>query len=179
YLVEVERVEAIAVCYLFCYTDPSDELRTRELIAARYPHIHVSLSHEVDPVFREYERTCSTAFDAYLRPVVGRYLASLRDRLHDIKVASPVLTMQSRGGLASTAMASARPVSVLLSGPAAGVIGAKWVADQAGYSDCITLDMGGTSADIALIRHGMALSTTSGRIERYPLRTPMVDVSTI
>lgn len=179
YLVEVERVEAIGVCYLFSYAEPADELRTRELIAARYPQVHVSLSHEVDPVFREYERTCSTAFDAYLRPVVGRYLASLRDRLRGIEVASPVLTMQSRGGLASTTMASARPVSVLLSGPAAGVIGAKWVADRSGYSDCITLDMGGTSADIALIRQGMALSTTAGRIERYPLRTPMVDVSTI
>jgi N-methylhydantoinase A len=178
-LVGREGCEALAVCYLFAFVNPVHERRTRQLVAARYPGLAVSLSHEVDPVFREYERACLTAFDAYLRPVMGRYLAALQAELSAIGICCPVLTMQSRGGLASTVRAAERPVSTLLSGPAAGVAGATRVAARAGVGDCITLDMGGTSADIALVTAGKPVTTTAGRIERYPLRMPMVDVNTI
>lgn len=178
-LVEEQRVDAIAVCYLFSFVNAEHELRTREVIKSRYPQLAVSLSHEIDPVFREYERASMTAFDAYLRPVMSRYLQALRGGLQGIGMSCEVLTMQSRGGLASTAMAVQRPITTLLSGPAAGVIGAMHVARAAGHRDCITLDMGGTSADIALVTEGKAVTTTSGRIDRYPLRTPMVDVNTI
>jgi N-methylhydantoinase A/oxoprolinase/acetone carboxylase beta subunit len=178
-LVEEEGADALAICYLFSFVNPAHELRTRELIGRRYPELAVSLSHEVDPVFREYERACLTAFDAYLRPVMSAYLAVLQRSLAEIGVTCEVLTMQSRGGLASTAMAVARPVTTLLSGPAAGVMGALHVAQLAGYRDCITLDMGGTSADIALVTGGKPVTTTAGGIDGFPLRTPMVDINTI
>jgi N-methylhydantoinase A len=178
-LVRRESVEALAVCYLFSFVNPTHERRTRELVRARHPGLAVSLSHEVDPVFREYERACLTAFDAYLRPVMGRYLETLAGALRGLGVSGEVLTMQSRGGLASTARAVERPLTTLLSGPAAGVVGALHVATRAGFPDCITLDMGGTSADIALVTGGKPVTTTRGRIERYPLRMPMVDVNTI
>ncbi|MBI4506494.1 MAG: hydantoinase/oxoprolinase family protein [Chloroflexi bacterium] len=178
-LVDAEHVDALAICYLFSFVNPTHERRTRELVRSLYPRLPLSLSHEVDPVFREYERLVLTAFDAYLRPVLGDYLGALVEALRQVGVRCEVLTMQSRGGLSSTTMAGERPVTTLLSGPAAGVIGAKYVAALAGYTDCITLDMGGTSADIALVTAGKALTTTEGRIYRYPLRTPMVDVNTI
>jgi N-methylhydantoinase A/oxoprolinase/acetone carboxylase beta subunit len=178
-LVDREMVEAIGVCYLFSYVNGAHERRTAEIIAAMYPGLPVSLSHEVDPVFREYERTCITAFDAYLRPVMTGYLARLSQSLHASGIACDVLTMQSRGSLASTRVAGARPFTTMLSGPAAGVIGARRIARQAGYPDCITLDMGGTSADIALIADEKPLTTSAGQIQHYPLRTPMVDINTI
>jgi N-methylhydantoinase A len=178
-LVHGQGVEALAVCYLFAFVNPVHERRTRELVQAHHPAVAVSLSHEVDPVFREYERACLTAFDAYLRPVMSRYLGALGGALRGLGVTGEILTMQSRGGLASTARAVERPLTTLLSGPAAGVIGALHVAGRAGFRDCITLDMGGTSADIALVTDGKPVTTTWGRIERYPLRTPMVDVNTI
>jgi N-methylhydantoinase A len=178
-LVRTQGVEALAVCYLFSFVNPAHEGRTREVIRARHPGVAVSLSHEVNPVFREYERACLTAFDAYLRPVMSRYLERLQGALRGIGVQGDVLTMQSRGGLASTGRAAERPITTLLSGPAAGVMGALHVARGAGFRDCITLDMGGTSADIALVTEGKPVTTTGGHIERYPLRMPMVDVNTI
>lgn len=178
-LVERERVEALAVCLLFSFVDPRHEIRVREIATKLYPELPVSLSHEVDPVFREYERTCLTAFDAYLRPVMSAYLGNLTDRLRQAGIASEVFTMQSRGGLASTRAIARRPFTALLSGPAAGVVGALKLAGAGGFENAITLDMGGTSADIALIAKGKALTTSQGRFERYPLRTPMVDISTL
>ena len=118
-----EGVEAIAVCYLFSFLNPAHERRTREIIAERHPQIMVSLSSEVDPAFREYERTCVTAFDAYIKPVVGRYLESMEQDLAADGVATPLQIMQSRGGISSSAIARQRPVRLFLSGPAAGVIG--------------------------------------------------------
>ncbi len=178
-LVEQENVQAIGVCYLFSFVNPIHERRTAEIIAAMYPGLPVSLSHQVDPVFREYERTCMTAFDAYLRPVMTGYLDRLSQSLRDAGLSCDVLTMQSRGSLASTRMASARPFTTMLSGPAAGVVGAQRIARQAGYPDCITLDMGGTSTDIALIADEKPITTSAGHIAQFPLRTPMVDINTI
>jgi N-methylhydantoinase A len=178
-LIEQEQVDSIAVSYLFCYANPAHELRTRELLKDNFGDLTVSLSHEVDPVFREYERTVLTAIDAYLRPTVGSYLSELRAGLAELGIRSEVLTMQSRGGLASTTMAIERPVTTLLSGPAAGVVGARRIADAADVKNCITLDMGGTSADVALIVAGRPVTTTEGRIDRYPLRMPMVDVRSV
>jgi N-methylhydantoinase A/oxoprolinase/acetone carboxylase beta subunit len=118
-LVEHERVQAIGVCYLFSYVNPVHERRTAEIVAETFPDLPVSLSHEVDPVFREYERTCMTAFDAYLRPVMAGYLGRLSQTLREAGLCCDVFTMQSRGSRASTRVASARPVSTMLSGPAA------------------------------------------------------------
>jgi N-methylhydantoinase A len=174
-----QGVQAIAVAYLFSFVNPAHERRTRELVRETAPEISVSLSSEVDPTFREYERTCVTAFDAYLGPVVKRYLAGLAERLRGLGVAAPPLIMRSRGGIVSAALAAEQPVTLFLSGPAGGVIGAKFAAERSGVGDFVSLDMGGTSNDVAVVRGGEPLIASEGAIGPYPVRTPMVDVSTI
>jgi N-methylhydantoinase A len=172
-------VQAIAVCYLFSFVNPTHERRTRELCREVAPEISVSLSSEVDPTFREYERTSVTAFDAYLGPVVKRYLAGLAEKLHALGVAPVPLIMRSRGGIVSAALAAEQPVTLFLSGPAGGVIGARFAAERSGVGDFVSLDMGGTSNDVAMVRGGEPLIASEGSIGPYPVRTPMVDVSTI
>ena len=125
-----QAVQAIAVCYLFSFVNPAHERRTREIVAELAPEISVSLSSEVDPTFREYERLCVTAFDAYLGPVVKRYLAGLADTLRGLGVPGVPLIMRSRGGIVSAALAAQQPVTLFLSGPAGGVIGARFAAGR-------------------------------------------------
>jgi N-methylhydantoinase A len=174
-----QGVSAIAVCYLFSFVNPVHERRTREIVAALAPEISVSLSSEVDPTFREYERLCVTAFDAYLSPVVKRYLAGLADTLRSLGVTAPPLIMRSRGGIVSAALAARQPVTLFLSGPAGGVIGASFAAGRSGVRDFVSLDMGGTSNDVGVVREGAPLLAAEGSIGPYPVRTPMVDVNTI
>jgi len=172
-------VSAVAVCYLFSFVNPVHEQRTREIVASLAPEISVSLSSEVDPTFREYERLCVTAFDAYLGPVVKRYLAGLADTLRGLGVGAPPLIMRSRGGIVSAALAARQPVTLFLSGPAGGVIGARFAAERSGVRDFVSLDMGGTSNDVGVVRDGAPLLVGEGAIGPYPVRTPMVDVNTI
>lgn len=174
-----EGVEAIAVSYLFSFLNPAHERRTREIVAERHSKIMVSLSSDVDPAFREYERTCVTAFDAYIKPVVGRYLENMEQDLADDGVKTPLQIMQSRGGISSSRIARQRPVRLFLSGPAAGVIGGLEVGRAAAIEDLITVDIGGTSCDIALISHGQPLIRSEGEISGYSVRVPMVDVNAI
>ena len=178
-LVEEEGIEAVAVCYLFSFRNPAHERRTADIIAGDFPGLAVSISSEVDPVFREYERTCVTAFDAYVRPVVNGYLDGLDAALRRRGVLAPLLIMQSRGGAASVRRTVARPVTTLLSGPAAGALGGRSAGERSGRRELITLDIGGTSSDVALARGGASLVSREGRIRGYPLRVPMVDVHTI
>lgn len=178
-LVDDENIEVVAVCYLFSFRNPAHEQRTAEIIAADFPQLAVSLSCEVDPVFREYERACVTAFDAYVRPVVSGYLAALGDALKQHGVDAPLLIMQSRGGIASARRIVTRPVATLLSGPAAGALGGKAAGERSGHRDLITLDIGGTSSDVAIARNGALQISREGRIRGYPLRVPMVDIHTI
>jgi N-methylhydantoinase A len=172
-------VQAIAVCYLFSFLHPAHEQRTRALIHAAYPNMMVSLSSEVDPAFREYERTVVTAFDAYMKPVINRYLERLEAGLASAQVRAPLQIMQSRGGLSGTAVARQRPVRLFLSGPAAGVIGGAIVGRSVGYRDLITIDVGGTSSDIALVEDGQPVIRNQGTIGGYTVRVPMVDVNAI
>ena len=174
-----QGVQAIAVCYLFSFVNPAHEQRTRELCAEIAPEINVSLSSEVDPTFREYERLCVTTFDAYLGPVVKRYLAGLADTLRGLGIRAVPLIMRSRGGIVSAALAARQPVTLFLSGPAGGVIGAGCAAERSGVRDFVSLDMGGTSNDVAVVRSGAPLLASEGSIGPYPVRTPMVDVNTI
>ena len=178
-LVEEEGATALAVCYLHAYRNPAHELRTRAIIAELYPTIPVSLSCEVNPQFREYERACTTAFDAYVRPVMTAYLAVLVDRLAALGIHAPVELMLSRGGLARAERAAGRPVTLFLSGPAAGVLGAAVEATASSIPDVITLDMGGTSADVALVAGGRPTVRAEGDIDGYPVRTPMLDMTTV
>ena len=178
-LVAEHRVEALAVVYLFSFRNPAHEIRTREIAAEVAPGIPVSLSSEVDPVFREYERTCVTAYDAYVRPVMTGYVERLATGLARAGVKASVEMMQSRGAVASAARIIERPVVSLLSGPAAGALGGALAGVQAGFPGSVTLDMGGTSTDIAVIQDGRLVATREGRIGGYPLRVQMVDVHTI
>jgi len=178
-LVERHGVNAIVVCYLFAYLDPRHEQRTRELIHERFPRLPVSLASEVDGKFREYERLVMTAFDAYIRPVIQGYLEDLGGDLEAAGIRAPFQVMQSRGAISGARVVSARPVATVLSGPAAGVIGGVHAARLAGFEDALTIDIGGTSCDVALVRGGRPVITTEGRIETFPLRLPMVDVHTI
>lgn len=172
-------IQALAVCYLFSFVNPAHEQRTRELIAMHFPDLAVSLSADIDPVFREYERACVTTFDAYVRPAVAVYMQRLADSLQAMGIRATLQVMQSRGGLTSVQTATERPVTMLLSGPASGVIGGRFAGAQSHLGNLITLDIGGTSCDVALIKEGKPLLSREGRIARYPLRVPMVDVSTV
>ena len=174
-----EGVSAIAVSLLFSFLDPGHERRIREIIERQAPEVMVSISSEVDPAFREYERTCVTAFDAYLKPVVDRYLESMERDLAAVGVKAPLQIMQSRGGIASSRIARRRPVRLFLSGPAAGVIGGLEVGRALGLDDLVTIDVGGTSCDIALVSGGQPLIRSEGEIGGYAVRVPMVDVNAI
>ncbi|BBK36355.1 methylhydantoinase [Allostella sp. ATCC 35155] len=174
-----DGVEAIAICFLFSFRNPAHEARAAEIVREAHPGLKVAVSHEVDPAFREYERTVVTAFDAYVKPVIDRYLARLETGLESAGVPAPLQVMQSRGGLMVSEVARQRPVRLFLSGPAAGVIGARMAGAAAGIEDLITVDIGGTSCDIALIDKGRALVRSEGVIDGYPVRVAMVDVNSI
>ena len=174
-----DGAQAIAVVFLFSFLNDAHERRAREIIAARHPDVFISLSCEVDPAFREYERTVVTTFDAYVKPVVDRYLANLSAGLTAAAVPAPLQIMQSRGGISGAATARLRPVRLFLSGPAAGVIGARMAGEAAGARDLITVDIGGTSCDIALIENGVPALRAEGRIDGFPVRVGMVDVNSI
>ena len=178
-LLASEGVQAVAICFLFSFLNPAHEQRAAQIVRERHPYLMVSLSSEVDPAFREYERTCITAFDAYLKPVIDRYLADMERDLDANGVRSPLQIMQSRGGVASSNIARRSPVRLFLSGPAAGVIGGRVAGQAAGAEDLITIDIGGTSADIALIDRGQPLISSEGRLDGYAVRVPMVDVNAI
>ncbi|MEF2073767.1 hydantoinase/oxoprolinase family protein [Consotaella aegiceratis] len=178
-LVVNEKIEAIAVCCLFAFLDPSHERRIRDIILEDYPHVAVSISSDVDPVFREYERLCVTALDAYLKPVMRRHVEQLSAGLSEAGLDVELEIMQSRGGISSHRRILEAPARTLVSGPAAGVRGAHHVAQAAGFKNIISLDVGGTSADIAVVRDGRIVTTTDGRIVNYPIRLPMIDCNAI
>lgn len=174
-----QDVRAIAVSLLFSFLDPTHERRVREIVQEMAPGLPVSLSSDVDPAFREYERTCVTAFDAYIKPIVADYLANMETGLAAAGLTVPMQVMQSRGGLMSSAVARLRPVRLFLSGPAAGVVGGVEAGKAAGCRDLITVDIGGTSCDIALVTGGEPLIRGEGLIDGYTVRVPMVDVTAI
>ncbi len=172
-------VQAIAVSLIFSFLHPAHERRIAAIIEHMRPGLPVSLSSEVDPAFREYERVCATAFDAYVKPLVADYLANMEAGLARAGVPAPLQVMQSRGGLAAAAVARQRPVRLFLSGPAGGVVGGLDVGLAAGCRDLITFDIGGTSCDIALVTDGKPLIRPEGQIDGFTVRVPMVDVTAI
>jgi N-methylhydantoinase A len=170
--------EAVAVCLLFSFRDPSHERAVAEEISRRLPSAHVVASHEVSPEFREYERASTTAADAYLGPRLGSYLRALGGRCAEAGLPKP-LVMRSSGGVASLEEAAAHASWALLSGPAGGIVGAARIAELAGFSDAIAFDMGGTSTDVCLISGGAAERSTERAIAGFPIRLPSVDVHTV
>ncbi len=169
---------AVAVCLLFSFLQPEHERRLGEELRRRLPGVHVSLSSEVLPQFREYERFSTTAVDAYLTPVVARYLEALAEKAEAAGLPAPAI-MQSSGGVLPLEKAAASAALLLLSGPAAGVVGAIHAASASGAGDLITFDMGGTSTDVSLVRGGEVSTTTGVNIGGCPVALPMVDIHTI
>jgi N-methylhydantoinase A len=178
-LVDKHDIDSIAICYLFSFKNPEHEKRTQEIVEERYPDLYVSRSSSVNPKFREYERLVVTAFDAYLKPVMTDYITRMEDMLDDEQLKCELQVMQSRGGITNADLIGERPVTTLLSGPAAAVSGAAHIGGQAGFDDLITLDMGGTSCDVSLIQNGNPRISSEGEILKYPLRAPLIDVNTI
>jgi N-methylhydantoinase A len=172
-------VSAVAVVFLHAYANPAHERRMHIILSAEYPGVLVSLSSEVLPQFREFERSMATALNAAVMPPVSRYVSLLHDALAAAGVRAPLLIMKSDGGVTSAATCVRQPVQTVLSGPAAGVIGAVSVATAAGVRDIISIDVGGTSADICLVREGRPEVTKDGAIGPFPLKLPMVDIHTI
>ena len=170
---------AVAVVFLHAYANPAHEQRMQEILREEYPGVLVSLSSEVLPQFREFERTMATALNAAVMPPVSRYVSVLRGALDAEGLAAPLLIMKSDGGVTSAATCVRQPVQTVLSGPAAGVIGAVSVAAAAGHQDIISIDVGGTSADICLVRGGRPEITKDGMVGPFPLKLPILDIHTI
>jgi len=170
--------EAVAICLLHAYRDASHERAVAAAVRRRQPEAHVVASHEIAPEFREYERASTTAIDAYLGPVVSRYLRALAERCVAAGLPPP-LVMRSSGGVAELEEAAAHPAVALVSGPAAGVVGAARIARAAGYENAIAFDMGGTSTDVCLIVGGEAAHTAERDVGGFPVRLPSVDLHTV
>ena len=174
-------VESVAVCFLFSYLDPSHERRAAAIVAEEMPRAFVTASADIFPQFREFERFTTATMNAFLGPGTGRYLARLESALSDEGVPGKLHVMMSNGGVASAAQAARRPVTLLLSGPAAGVLGSVWAGARSSRERLITFDMGGTSADIGIVtEQGIAeASARDTEVAGYPLLVPMIDIHTI
>jgi N-methylhydantoinase A len=172
------NVEAVAVCLLFGFLHPEHEQRVGKALREALPGVQVSLSSEVLPEFREYERCSTTVCNSYLTPRLAVYLGSLADKVEELGLPAPVV-MQSSGGAAKIETAAAQAVSCILSGPSGGVVGAAWVAGLSGFQDLLTFDMGGTSTDVAPVLGGMVQTTTESVVAGVPIKLPMVDVHTV
>ncbi|CAN5675717.1 hydantoinase/oxoprolinase family protein [soil metagenome] len=175
---EESEPEAVAVCLLFGYLYPKHERAVAEAVRTRFPRLHVSVSHEVLAEFREFERFSTTVADAYLGPRLATYLHNLARGCDRARVPRPVV-MQSSGGVMDLERATSSAAACVLSGPAAGVVGATHVANLSGFGDVLTFDMGGTSTDVAPIVDGRAERTTEGAIGGVSIKLPMVDVHTV
>lgn len=173
-----DGVEAIALCFLFAYANPAHEREAANIIREIAPDMYVSLSHEVNPEWREYERTASTVANAYIGSPVARYLHGLEALSGSYFPSARTLMMKSDGGAGSARMLSEKPIQTVMSGPVAGVIGARYLGDLTGRENLITFDVGGTSSDMAVLP-GEPLFKTEVNIARHPLRTQTVDIETI
>jgi N-methylhydantoinase A len=177
-MVRKSGAESVAICLLFSYLDPSHEQAIAARLRRELPHVHVSASHEVLPRFREYERCSTTTIDAYLSPLLGRYLGRLGDAAAAAGLPAPAI-MQSSGGVASAEDAARAGAWSVLSGPAGGAVGAGLLARISGDGNALGLDMGGTSCDVCVVEDGEVRRTGSRQIGGRTIQLPMVDVHTV
>lgn len=177
---EIRRLdpESVAICLLFSFADPSHERRLATALRTEIPGLHVSVSAEVLPQFREYERCATTVLDAYLAPLLGRYLGRLREVSSERGLPEPVV-MQSSGGVAEIEQAASGGAWSVLSGPAGGAVGAGLLATASGDGNALGLDMGGTSCDVCVIAEGRVRRTDSREFGARPIQLPAVDVHTV
>ncbi|MDQ2744157.1 MAG: hydantoinase/oxoprolinase family protein [Chloroflexota bacterium] len=177
-----QGVRSLAVCFLHAYARGDHERRMREIIAEEYPEATVSISSEVLPEYREYERTVTTVVDAFVKPSVTEYVEQAEHKVASLSndpLNLPFLIMQSNGGVLSAREVARQPISTLLSGPAAGALGASFLAGMAGFENVLTVDAGGTSTDICVVEGGVPHVTTEGKVGRFPVKVPMIDIHTI
>ena len=176
----IPEIEAVAVCLLFSYLNPTHELRVRDIFAEALPHHSLSISYHVLPKWKEYERASTTIADAYLKPIVSKQLKMMRGRLDDVEVHAPAAIIKSNGGEMSLEAASEAPSEMVLSGPTGGVIASRFVAEQLDISHLVTIDMGGTSTDVSTVIDKKESFTTAFEIEwGVPIQVPMIDIRSI
>jgi N-methylhydantoinase A len=172
--------EAVAICLLFSYINPAHERRVRDIVARELPGVPISVSHEVAPIWREYERTSTTIADAYLKPLMERYIGSLSTSLAESGLGTAWTIMKSNGGAMLASAAAAHPIQTAQSGPAGGMLLAAALGAQAELPNLLTLDMGGTSADVGIVRNGEQRHTTEYEIEwGIPAAIPLIDIKSI
>ena len=176
---KAENVEAYAVCLLHSYINPVHEKKIKEIILAKDPGAYVSISSEVLPEIREYERMTTTALNSYIGPKVGIYARLFKQRVKDMGMELTPYINQSNGGLMSIETTFDNPIRTALSGPAAGVSGANYIAKLIGVKNLITFDMGGTSTDVSLIENNTPRLTTAKAIAEFPVKVPMTDVTAV
>ena len=172
-------VESVAVVFLHSYANAVNEKAAAALLAEHFPEAHVSISSDVLPVFREFERAMVTVLNAFIHPQVSRYIGGLSAGLKQRSIDAPLLIMKSNGGVFGPRQAANQAINMALSGPAAGVIGAGVVAKSSGHLNAITIDIGGTSADVSLIRSGQPAMTNESEIGPFPIQIPTIDIHTI
>ena len=175
----VRSINAVAICFLNSFVDPRHEVRAGEIVREEHPEALVSLSSDVLRVFREYERSIATVLNVYVMPAVSQYVGQLSDRIESEGAKAPLLIMKSNGGVVGASEVEKVPAHTALSGPAAGVVGARFIGAAAGYGDVIGIDIGGTSADICLIKDGQYELTNNGQVGDWPLSFPMLDINTV
>ena len=174
-----QGINSIAICLLHSYANPTHEERLRSLIEEHMPSVWTSLSSEILPQYREYERFSTTTLNAYVMPPLNRYLSKLEVGLRELGFKAPLYIMQANGGVMTVRLARIKSVQTAFSGLVAGVMGGALVAALAGFDNAITLDIGGTSTDISLVRNGKPELTNEGRLGPYPVQFPIVAVDTI
>ena len=174
-----DDIKALAICFLYGFLNTTHEQSAKRIAAEELPDVFVSASHDVAPEFREFERLSTTVVNAYLGPVMQRYIRRLKQRLLDsgLKVA-PQLT-QSNGGVIGFDTASRLPVRTVLSGPSTGVVAAQAIGRMSGHSNLITFDVGGTSSDVALLQDGVCQLTSEATVHGHPIKAPMLDIHTV
>ena len=172
-------IACVGISFLHSYANPDHEQRVREIFAAEHPDCTVSISSDVLREYREYERAVTTLVDAFVKPRVGRYVAQIRAGLDEVRPDVPFYVMKSNGGVISAEEVARQPITTILSGPAAGALGAAVIADAAGYDRVLTLDGGGTSTDVCVVTDGEPALTTEGIVGRFPTKVPMIDVVTV
>jgi len=173
------QIEAVAVCLLYSFLHPEHERTVKRLLQGELPQVEIFLSSDILPERREYERTSTTVIAAYLAPAVTHYIRHMQGELARLSLQDKFYIMQSNGGLNTPETAMLNPATMVLSGPAGGAIAAAYLGELAGFRDLISVDMGGTSFDVCLIRHGEQLLSTETKVFEHPLNVPMLDIHTI
>jgi N-methylhydantoinase A len=174
-----QGVAAVAVCFLFSFLNPEHEHRAAAILARRLPGVAISLSHEISPEYREYERASTTVMNGYLSPVMNAYLDRLKPRIGEVLAGAKLFIIQANGGATTIDNARRRAVATVNSGPAGGVVAAAWYGREHARDRIVSVDMGGTSFDIGLVENGASQVTTEGSFQGLPVKLPIIDLHII